>query len=744
MAPASKPESPLNDLTPLLESLLIGTSPAAQFVHKPITERDPNLKHESEAGSKPVIDSALRSDLDPEQPWCRRCKSPHDSNRSLRKVPCCGTSICNSCTNEAANERLQNDFWNNLDSHQWVGCLANACQMFSAPQDFDNGHPVAEVSPSIRLPHQGLKNAERAREVLGSIRPRPARREWELAQRLHKSLADHKLMPDWSQTHLDMLSASSFPVRSGFLTQPVPIMTGALKTESKTCTRCSTTFQAVETSNEAAWAYVTTAFPGDWAWMILGHPSKKVLPECAGKHSLDICPACLPKLMFSGLEFLDAVSGSGNYRFVCPMCKHVFTPVQVERVARLIDPNRPPATLSGFSISTHSALTVPTKVAALPKTVTSLLGPSDKARHLVGGGYGGKGDGSSKGEDSEGAARRESLISALVTKKPNVRWDDVAGLTPAKHELQRAIIFPARFPNLYDDKRKPSGAILLYGPPGTGKSYLAKAVATEADHTFFSISPSDVTSKWVGESEKLIRQLFALAREHKPSLIFIDEIDSLCASREDSGRSEHSSRMKTELLIQLDGLRPPSDSGGAGDNNSGVVVLAATNLPWTLDPAFRRRFQPRLHIPLPDRAARRRLFEVCSSGGRWGGVLGEADVDGLAGMTEGFSGSDVAQVVGQALSAPLERVQTARFFRVVKGGGDGGGEDVYAPCEGGDEGAVEMTWEGVPRNRLREPPVTVGDFERVLRDRRVKASVGVSELQRYEDWTHEFGVEGRD
>jgi vacuolar protein-sorting-associated protein 4 len=199
--------------------------------------------------------------------------------------------------------------------------------------------------------------------------------------------------------------------------------------------------------------------------------------------------------MFSGLEFLDAISGSGNYRFVCPLCKHTLSPVQVERIARLIDPSRTPATLSGFSVSTNCALSSPTKPAALPKTVTSLLGAPNKSSLLGGGGL-------SKAADSENTAHKESLMSAIVTKKPNVRWDDVAGLTPAKHELQRAIIFPARFPSLYDEKRKASGAILLYGPPGTGKSYLAKAVANEVDHTLFSISSGDVVSKWMGESEK--------------------------------------------------------------------------------------------------------------------------------------------------------------------------------------------------------------------------------------------------
>jgi vacuolar protein-sorting-associated protein 4 len=194
--------------------------------------------------------------------------------------------------------------------------------------------------------------------------------------------------------------------------------------------------------------------------------------------------------------------------------------------------------------------------------------------------------------------------------------------------------------------------------------------------------------------------------------------------------------MKTEILVQLDGLHAGSDGG----DNTGVVVLAATNLPWALDPAFRRRFEPRIYIPLPDRAARRQLLGI-HAGERWGGLLAGEDVEVMAGLTEGYSGSDVANVVRQALSAPLAAVQRARFFKVVgHAAGDGG--DMYTPCEGGEKGAVEMTWEGVPRNRLREPPVTAADFMQVLRERRVKSSVGVGELQKYEDWTHEFGVEG--
>ena len=189
--------------------------------------------------------------------------------------------------------------------------------------------------------------------------------------------------------------------------------------------------------------------------------------------------------------------------------------------------------------------------------------------------------------------------------------------------------------------------------------------------------------------------------------------------------------MKTEILVQLDGLH-----AGSSDN-TGVVVLAATNLPWALDPAFRRRFEPRIYIPLPDKVARRQLFEIHA--GKWVDLLSKEDLDDLAEMTEGYSGSDIANVIKHALSVPLQKAQSSRFFRSTTSSGS---ESLYTPCEAHEDGAVEMTWEQVPKNGLSEPPVTAADFRNILRDRRVKSSVGVGELRRYEDWTHEFGVGG--
>mmetsp|Transcript_55927 Transcript_55927/g.77092 ORF Transcript_55927/g.77092 Transcript_55927/m.77092 type:complete len:259 (+) Transcript_55927:283-1059(+) len=211
---------------------------------------------------------------------------------------------------------------------------------------------------------------------------------------------------------------------------------------------------------------------------------------------------------------------------------------------------------------------------------------------------GGEGD---KNEDDEEESKLEGALSnAIVTDKPNVAWDDVAGLEAAKESLKEAVILPVKFPQLFQGERKPWRGILLYGPPGTGKSFLAKACATECDGTFFSVSSSDLVSKWMGESEKLIKQLFKMARDKKPSIIFIDEVDSLCGSRSE-GENDSSRRIKTEFLVQMQGV---------GNDMDGILVLGATNVPWELDNAIRRRFEKRIYISLPEANARAICFKL--------------------------------------------------------------------------------------------------------------------------------------
>eukprot|EP01097_Dermamoeba_algensis_P010664 TRINITY_DN795_c0_g1_i1.p1 TRINITY_DN795_c0_g1~~TRINITY_DN795_c0_g1_i1.p1 ORF type:complete len:348 (-),score=46.01 TRINITY_DN795_c0_g1_i1:886-1929(-) len=252
------------------------------------------------------------------------------------------------------------------------------------------------------------------------------------------------------------------------------------------------------------------------------------------------------------------------------------------------------------------------------KTKTAVSAGGQSSNHYK------KGDEENVEVDPEKTRLRGALETQILREKPNVKWSDVAGLHQAKEALKEAVIFPLHFPHLFGGGRRPWRGILLYGPPGTGKSYLAKAVATEANSTFFSISSSDLVSKWQGESERLVRSLFELARDSKPAIIFIDEIDSLCSTRSDS-ESESARRIKTEFLVQMDGI---------GKDADGILVLAATNTPWTLDAAIRRRCEKRIYIPLPDAAARFLMFRIHINSITHN--ITDAQFKKLAEMTDGY------------------------------------------------------------------------------------------------------------
>lgn len=172
----------------------------------------------------------------------------------------------------------------------------------------------------------------------------------------------------------------------------------------------------------------------------------------------------------------------------------------------------------------------------------------------------------------------------ICMANPGVYFREIIGLTECKRLLKEAVLMPMKYPHLFTGLLEPWKGILLFGPPGTGKTMLAKAVATECRTTFFNISASSIVSKWRGDSEKLIRVLFELAKYYEPSTIFIDEIDSIMSQR-DAGEHEGSRRMKTELLIQMDGLVK---------NKEKIFLLAASNLPWDLDIALLRRLEKRV------------------------------------------------------------------------------------------------------------------------------------------------------
>ncbi|WFD30102.1 Vacuolar protein sorting-associated protein 4 [Malassezia sp. CBS 17886] len=324
-------------------------------------------------------------------------------------------------------------------------------------------------------------------------------------------------------------------------------------------------------------------------------------------------------------------------------------------------------------------------------------------------------DGDTDTLDAETKKLRAGLSSAcgdvplltpgvILSERPNVSWDDVAGLVSAKEALKEAVILPMKFPQLFTGKRKPWSGILLYGPPGTGKSYLAKAIATQSNSTFFSVSSSDLVSKWMGESERLVKQLFTMAREARPSIIFIDEVDSLCGTRSE-GESEASRRIKTEFLVQMNGV--------GNDDQTDVLVLGATNIPWALDVAIKRRFEKRVHIPLPDLDARRRMFEL--NIGATPCTLSARDLRGLAEQTDGYSGSDIAVLVREALMQPVRRVMNATHFKQIPAPDGETERTLYTPCSPGEEGAIEMSWADVASEELVEKPrLVLNDFVRAI------------------------------
>lgn len=370
-----------------------------------------------------------------------------------------------------------------------------------------------------------------------------------------------------------------------------------------------------------------------------------------------------------------------------------------------------------------------------------LMEPSEPA--AAGGGAAVAGEGKEDSGDAEKTKLRGALSGAIITEKPNVKWDDVAGLEGAKDALKEAVILPARFPKLFTGKRRPWKGILLYGPPGTGKSYLAKAVATEADSTFFSVSSSDLVSKWQGESERLVRSLFEMAREAKPAIIFIDEIDSLCSSRGE-GENDSTRRIKTEFLVQMQGV---------GKTHDGILVLGATNIPWDIDSAMRRRFEKRIYIPLPEEEARFVMFKIHM--GDTPSNMRDEDYRELARRTEGFSGSDVSVAVRGALMNPVRRCQVAKFFRKTpRNTFVPVTEDppcprcpmdlTTAPRPKGSEcescHAVKMSLMDVPGDLLEVPPVSAADFMDIIG--KTKPSVGPEDLERFVKWTAEFGEEG--
>ncbi|RNF18333.1 putative AAA ATPase [Trypanosoma conorhini] len=242
-----------------------------------------------------------------------------------------------------------------------------------------------------------------------------------------------------------------------------------------------------------------------------------------------------------------------------------------------------------------------------------------------------------------------TVLQQVVDRACPVSFSGIAGLEVCKRILYEAIILPAKCPQLFTGLRRPCSGLLLFGPPGNGKTLLASAVAKECDTTFFSISAAAITSKWVGESEKMVRALFAVARALAPSTIFVDEIDALLQARGGVHEGEGSRRIKTEFLVQMD---------GAGNDNSEarVLVMGATNRPFDLDEAIIRRFPKRVFVPLPDAPARAQILQSLLGTEETPNGFTPAVWQRIVAMTEGYSGHDLRQLCEEAAMIPVREL----------------------------------------------------------------------------------------
>jgi len=307
------------------------------------------------------------------------------------------------------------------------------------------------------------------------------------------------------------------------------------------------------------------------------------------------------------------------------------------------------------------------------------VGPRDEARDVEG------------VRSTEGG--KSSYEELIVTEKPDVKWEGVVGLEPAKKAVKEAIVYPVQRPDLF-----PLGwprGILLFGPPGCGKTLLAAAVATEIDATFFSIDAASIMSKWLGEAEQNVAKLFGSARksatEGKPAIVFIDELDSLMGKHSNEVGGEV--RVRNQFLKETDGI---VDKG----KNLHVYVIGATNKPWDLDWAFIRRFQKRILVPLPDHHTRLMMFKLYTSNLQ---LAPDVDLHELARLSEGFSGSDIRDV---CQSAHLKLI--GEFFE-----------------------------SGQASNKQAKPrPLRMDDFRQILEER--KPSVSLDMLALYNRWFEAF------
>ena len=284
----------------------------------------------------------------------------------------------------------------------------------------------------------------------------------------------------------------------------------------------------------------------------------------------------------------------------------------------------------------------------------------------------------------------EAIEDMIITEKPETTWEDIGGLSEIKDEIKETLVLP-----LIGNKPpyvEASKNILLFGPPGTGKTMIAKACSNMLDAPFFEVKGSAILSKYFGESEKIVFKLFRKAEEMQPSIIFIDEIDSVVISRKHD-INEGTRRVIGQLLTEIDGF--------STDEKNKIIIIAATNRPWELDDALISRFQKKIYVPLPDEKSRARIFELHLKGAELDGITAEA----LARSTEGYSGRDISAACHEAIMHMIREM---------------------------NEGFQNIDPKMLERYTLKERPLKKEDFDYAFS--KIKIAINPEEIRRYESW----------
>ena len=290
---------------------------------------------------------------------------------------------------------------------------------------------------------------------------------------------------------------------------------------------------------------------------------------------------------------------------------------------------------------------------------------------------------------------RKTIEGTIITERPTITWGDVAGMDVPKQAIREAVVLPMSHPELFKGARKPWRGILLFGPPGCGKTLIAKAAANECKVQFFAADSASLVSKWLGESEKLLKTLFKVARLDAPSLIFMDEVDSIAGKRGGGNEGGGERRIKTQFLQEMQGVK--------STHGKLVTLMGATNLPWDIDSAVLRRFEKKIYCGLPTVEGRTKIFELCTKEVEMDETV---DFVELGGIAEGYSGSDIATVCREVVMLPVRELDVS--------------------------GKLESS-----NNDFNLRKNTREDFINVLKN--IKPVVSDSEIEKFQKWKNEFG-----